>query len=234
MAIDDALRTNLESLKKDFSKKLTKEQRRELYAVAYNRLRDVMLAAGGEYYEDVNEAYRKLRGDYVVRREEPTRLLEAVADGRSLPIVFDPKVGHKYANAAVWRRELGTRGIESTFLEGLTSLGGIVVVTGFLGKHLKVEELPKEYRQIHAYDRSLVRSIEGEMAPEEVRFIIAAMPAGFAPQELLTGDERHHLEEDELENKKNPGDWRIFRTFLFPQGIRRAKKAQTNALETDH
>ena len=73
----------------------SEQVRRELVAALYDRLRDDFEKSGGTFFEDINTFYRSLDRDhaYLVRREQPQVLADAVTQKGDIALNFDPSVG---------------------------------------------------------------------------------------------------------------------------------------------
>jgi hypothetical protein len=201
------------------SERLTPEQRRELIKETWDALKDAFTASGGVFYENVSEVYRELKGqNLLVRRDDPKRISDAVTKKNVIELAFDPTVGGRYANASLWSADGDQSGLANAFTEGHAHAGGLVAVMGFDRGSLKVEPVPG-LKGVGGTRRHLVRGVEGRISPENIRFVVIAVPASFFPEDEMTEDERELLDE------AHGGARRVFRGFLFPKAEEGKKAA---------
>ena len=152
---------------------------------------------GGEYFDNVGELYERLRGeDICVRREDPRSVIEFLEEKE--PLIFKQEEKDPYPNAAKWKYEEGSRGLENAFLEGRTDLNGVVTVIGFEADKLNKLPLTSELDHVvlpggKIIDRSNVVSLEGEIKKENLRFIVARFPANYVSEKKLTEEEIERL-----------------------------------------
>lgn len=153
--------------------------------------------AGGEYFENVTDLYEKLAGESLaVRREDPRAVL-AFLEGAA-PLSLHQEEDAPYPNAAKWKYEEGSRGLENAFLEGRTHLNGAVTVVGFAPEHVREFPLMNEAGEVilpggRKIDRSNVISLEGEIPKDDVRFVVVRLPAQYVPEHALTEEESEQL-----------------------------------------
>ena len=174
----------------------------------------------GEYFDDVSKLYEQLAGENLcVRREDPRAVIKFLENKESL--ILEQEEKDPYPNAARWKYEEGTRGLENAFLEGRTDLNGIVTVIGFSPDNLNKLPLSGEISELilpggKKIDRSNVVSLDGEIKKENLRFVVIRLPAQYTPEEKLTEEEIERI--DLAKDIKTPKY--IFRGVLF------AKKAE--------
>jgi len=210
----------VENIGKRLSETKIPELREKMVAEALKSIKEVLEGKGWKYVSDVNSLYHAFRNqNLLVRREDPLRFLSTTAAGQPLKIEFDPNladvVGEKYANCAEWSYDSGERGLKNAFLEGNASLGdSLVFVVGFKpGKDLKVNDISADKKFVHDLDRTLVRSAEGSVNPNDLMFVVVRVPAKFFPKNEMTGAE---LDAWEKEAEVPPRDQKqqVFRSFV--------------------
>lgn len=195
------------------AKRIDPETRKLLVGEVYDNLRRELLFAGAEYVTDMNQLTRQTEGDFVVRREDPEKLLRVVKGQEDLVLKMDPKVGDVYANSVEWTKSDGARGLTVAFQEGKGDLGGIAMVAGYQSDNLDIRSVPNAIRPGQGIDRSSVRCTTGTIKSDDVRFIMTRVAAQFIPEDELTEAEIERLDaKDPEEAKRMP----IFRGFIFP------------------
>lgn len=163
----------------------------------------------GRSFDSMNEFYGALSGEFIVRREYPTRLLRALVEGEDLQMLFDSSDHKPYSNSVIWNQQNGSRGIENAFLEGFSNMNGVVLVAGYRrGADMKLQTLEDANRIVPDYgtgviDRTLVRSLSGTVHPGDISFVIARIPRDYLSEEQLT--------EREIEHDVR----QVFRGFIF-------------------
>ncbi len=169
--------------------------------------------------------YDSVKGEIVIRRDDPRKLEQTLARGLDLSLEFDPKLGGPYANSALWSKNAGNRGLENAFLEGHGHVDGLIAVVGFVpNQQMRIQAVPDLAGSLTGLDRSLVRSVSGTIALEDVRFIVLRMPIDHFPEEDMTDEELERLDEWRIEMKrKNPVF--IFRGLTFNQDRDRQRLA---------
>lgn len=214
------VKKTLKEVMADVQAASSEEVRRELVGALYNQLKSDFEQSGGIFFEDINAFYRSLdrQHAYLVRREQPQVLAEAVMHQEDINLNFDPSVGDVYANSAEWKPEEGPRGLDNAFLEGHAQVGGIAMIMGFdAGEDVQMHALPKNAERLAAMDRSKVRSISGSIHAEDLRFAILRVPAKYLPEGALTDDEIDRMEESDRPVS-------AFRAFLL--NTKEAKRAE--------
>ncbi len=199
---------------------LTPEQRKEAIYLFLEALKNAAQTRGGVFHENVNEAYGAFPGQTLyLRREDPAKVFGAL-EGKDIPLVFDRAVnpgGEGYANCVEWEHTKGTRGLENTFLEGMSHLGGVVTVVGFeQGDGLSIQNVPSHFKKLMGVDRGLVRCARGSIQPKDIRMIVTGVPAAFFPPEHLTPREQELIEKRQSKGDAGPAQ-RIFRGITFEQ-----------------
>lgn len=196
------------------TQKVDPETRKLLVGEVYENLRRELLFAGAEYTKDVGQLIKQTEGTFVVRREDPERLLRLIKGQEDLVLKVDPKVGEVYANSVEWTKSDGSRGLSVAFQEGKGDLGGIAMVAGYQAEGLDMQIVPNAIRPGQGIDRSSVRCTTGTITSSDVRFIMTRVAAQFVPEDELTEAEIERLENKNPEEAKRMP---IFRGFLFPE-----------------
>jgi len=202
-------------LQKNFSK--NPEGLREKAIETYESIKDLFSDCGAEFYEDVQEIYKKyerINKPLVIRREDPIKITE-LASGKSIEFKFDPNVafeqGDKYANSALWPHGPvnATTGLANAFLEGKSSAGPIVTVMAFKNnpEHITIAEPEGKMLEIGTITRQSVKIVSGVVTHQDLEFIIIRMPEKFFPKEELTERENKLAAENKLPQ--------VFRGFRF-------------------
>jgi hypothetical protein len=197
------------------AKKIDPETRKVLVMEVFDSLRRRMLQAGAEYITDINQLIKQADGRYIVRRENPERLLELIEDHKALELKTDPLVSDLYANSVIGSKGDGANGLEVAFQEGKGDVAGLAMLAGYRPNHLKIQTVPNSQRPGQGIDRSLVRCSIGTIYPEDVRFVITRVAAQFFPEEELT-----YPEQERIEYARTPEEGKrvaIFRAFILPE-----------------
>ncbi len=215
--LPEELEQAIARIKKEDGKRMDPQQRKEIVKMVFDALKDEFVSLGASYEVDIDTLYRSLPdGSFIVRREDPERVIRAVAQHTDLSIGLDPTLAHHgaYANSVEWSRRDGSRGLDTAFLEGVSHLGGIVTVVGSVpGADLEVRSVtPERTPSARGTDRRLVRSVSGRIHPEDIRFVVLRIPSQFFPEDELTDAEQEALDEAEEAAPRRP----IFRGFRFP------------------
>lgn len=185
---------------------------------AYSLIKIKFLEEGGVFYDDINEFYGNLKGDFVVRMEDPERLIHSVAKHEDLEV--SPR--KDYPNVVEWRNDYGSVGLRDAFLEGTGMLGGMVTVFGFReGDDIEVSDVRAEEKDVFGRERGLVRIAKGVVHPEDLQFIILRMPVSFFPEGEITPQEKKDIQKH--------GQSYIFRGFAFNESAEPAKEERIAA-----
>lgn len=165
------------------------EDKKEVIGDFARALMEEMRAGGGVEYTRVSEMYVALRGEKIfVRREDPRRVVEAIADHEPISVGFPE--GDRYSNAALWEPAQGVRGLDNAYLEGYGHGNSVVTVIGFRAPGgMDVQTLPDAKREFAGIDRTNVRSIQGEIHPEDILFVSTRAPIFAFPEEEMTEGE---------------------------------------------
>lgn len=198
-------------------------------------VRELLLELPGHGWHpvsDVNELYRTQRGELIVRRESPQRLLDAVINKHDLELSFGADFGPKYFNSAIWTSHTPET-MRWAMQEGFSKAGGMTVV----------EMIDPEVSQIQSemietsvpsikmangevIDRLKYRATSGTVRPKDLRFILVATIAQRFPVEQMTQEEHHRFDEWQEEMKayheakkdghrlKLPDPFNIVRAFV--------------------
>jgi hypothetical protein len=199
---------------------LPKEERDRLIAETGQEILNFFRESGVEY-TDISAMYDVLKGQQmIVRRESPEKLLEAVGERVPLHIDFPP--GERYSNAVIWNPEQGVRGLDNAYLEGYGASNGIVSIVGFkqgaLEDVIAAEDASQKFAGL---DRAYVRSVRGDVSPDDILFVSVRVPAFAFLQKDMTPQEQERFEEWEEERSqgKNPAPQFIHRGFLFTKNL---------------
>ncbi len=194
------------------------ERAEELTKEAYSLIKIKFLEEGGVFYDDINEFYDNLRGDFIVRMESPERLIHSVARHEDLEI--RPK--KDYPNAVEWRSNYGSVGLRDAFLEGTGMLGGMVTVFGFReGEDIEVSDVEEREKNVFGRERGFVRIAKGVVHPEDMQFIVLRLPVDFFPEDEITLQEKKDIQKH--------GQSYIFRGFAFNESAEPAKEEKVAA-----
>ncbi|HEY5383569.1 MAG TPA: hypothetical protein VIJ88_03385 [Candidatus Paceibacterota bacterium] len=172
-------------------------------------------------YDNLSHMYDVLKGQPLfVRRESPERILAALENNESLHIGFPE--GERYSNAVIWSAAQSTRGLENAYLEGYGEANGVVTVMGFKQEAVHdVVSLDDASQKFAGLDRTYVRSIRGEVRPEDILFVSVRVPLFSFPEKDMTPEEQERYEEYE-ESKKSGAKTApqfIHRGFLFTKNL---------------
>lgn len=225
----ELLHQAIESLKSSEFLNEFPDQKKEHVEIAINAMRQTLLEAGGTYHEDVNEVYEAARGTtFLVRREDPEKVLLALTEHQDLEINPKPTLGQIYANCAEWRYDIGDRGLKNAFLEGHAELGGLVTVVGFK-KGNDIEIAPVESNQelgSSILDHDLVRAAQGYVHPDEIKFVVLRIPAGYLTEDNMSAREKKIISAELAKPQDQRKVIQIFRGFAFNELAEKIKQAQ--------
>ncbi len=205
---------HIDSKKRDFE---------ERFVTNWERFAKKISELGGRLEEDSSVGMQRLAQQdpgMIVRRESPKSFIDALENEKPLPIRFDPEAhgGDPYPNAGV----LGDDGfgLRIPFQRGFGGVsseeggkGKIISIIGFVpGASIHAVPMPlamyPHYKQ--GKERSMIRMVEGEVLPEDVRFFMVRIPRIHVPDSFLT--EAEAAAEEENEEKRFPF---ISRLFVF-------------------
>lgn len=194
-------------------------QLRELIRNSAQSTLDALRQAGGIEYVDMSRLYNDIAGsgvtNLIVRREDPTKVLGAFAEG-SFTITFPD--GERYSNAALWDPRAGAPGLDNAYLEGYGHLNHVVVVVGFLpNDDMDIVQLPDAQRQFAGIDRTRVRSVCGVVSDRDIVFVSVRIPAFAYPYDQMTQSERERYDDflDTRTDGVQPTPMFIHRGFRF-------------------
>ena len=202
----------------DYLKTLTdNEERKKATIQLIDLIRKITVEEGGLYYDNINELYRTLKGQkMLVRREYPEKVMELISGEGHIALEFDKKIKDRHPNCAEWSYEMGEKGLDNAFLEGLASVAGVAMVVGInKSPALKIYDIPDDEKFRGGVDRAAVKMAEGDVSPEDLRFLVVRIPAAIYPPEQMTDEEVERVEEQEMAAKPRPQF--IFRGFLYPR-----------------
>lgn len=203
--------------------RLSRQERDHVIAETARQVLETFRSTDAVEYKEIKDMYIALKGmDILVRRESPERISEMIQTNHSFNIDFPE--GQRYSNAVMWNSNLGSRGLENTYLEGYGQLNGIVTVFGFApNDSMSIERLPDATQHFAGLDRTFVRSIQGAVHPEDVIFISVRIPIHVLPDEELTERE---LEARDTYNEKRDNRGHtiptfVHRGFLFSKNLKK-------------
>lgn len=148
----------------------------------------------------------------IVRREDPKVLLHAVETGEPINIRFreDIHVGAAYPNASVLGWDASGLRIPYQRGFGKVGTGKIIAVIGFVPNTEKMHVFPLPKGTYAHYsdsvEREKIRMVEGDVFPEDLKFVIFRFPRNVFPKSEMT--------EAEFENEKV---FHISRVYSFEQ-----------------
>lgn len=196
--------------------KLPEAQKRELMENTSEHVLGFLREHAAEFTE-MSRLYEALKGEQtIVRRDSPERILEAIES--DTPIHIDFPEGTRYSNAVIWSAQDGPNGLQNAYLEGYGHANGIVTVMGVRrGAISDIEQLSDSAQRFAGLDRSLVRSIRGDIRADDILFVAVRVPAHVFRESDMTESERDRYDEflsDKEEGKKVQPMF-IHRGYLF-------------------
>jgi hypothetical protein len=206
--------------------KLGHEERERLSAEAIKNIIDVFDQGGGSNPVNTNKVYNSLPNhSYLVRREDPLKLIESIATNEPIKIFFH-KGNDAYNNAIEWSPFDGSGGTNTTYLEGHAELNNVTAVIGFLpGDKIKMHNVTDTLDSIHGRDRAHVRSISGEIDPSDIVFVTLRMLAGAYERIFsdanMSDTETQRLDdyEEAVASGKRSDPVYVSRTITFPKNL---------------
>ena len=215
--------TELQTMKAENS-----EAYNELAGRVFVAIRDMLEASGATYFDDINKLYKIIQhGDFIVRRDEMEPLVRLVGKKESIAIKLNPQGtqhSEKYANCCEYNPQIDhdAKAIKTAFLQGRSNIGGIATVYGFKkNDKLIVSEIASETRERLGISDSSVKSVEGEIAPDDLKFVVMKIPATVFPEAEMTDEEADAFYEYLEQLKKSsssitkPPVTQIFRGFII-------------------
>ena len=207
-------------LRREEIARLSKEAREQLTTKTSEEILNFFRTVAVEY-KDMSQMYEVLRGQkMIVRRDSPEHIISAIEENEPIHIVFPE--GERYSNAVVWSPEQGIRGLENAYLEGYGTTNDVVSVIGVAQDAVvDIVSLEDASQQFAGLDRTYVRSIQGDIAPEKIMFVSVRIPAFAYPESDMTPKERDHFEEwvEATEEGKTVAPQFIHRGFLFTKNL---------------
>lgn len=169
-------------------------------------------------YQSTTQAYQKLPNKkIIVRREDPRKIFTLYQNKDGYTIGFEKE---RYANCVEWNPHTdGPRNIYNAFMEGFTSMNGLVTVIGFQPDATNdVLAMEDSIQNFYGLDRSSVRSYQGKVTTDTLQFITIRVPGHLLDEKYLTEEEINRIDEytDAVANNQNPEPVMIFRTYLPP------------------
>ena len=209
---------------------LSPEKRKTWVEQAVRSMKNELEMAGAEYYQNVAELYEELKGSFLIRRDDPTKLMKLATEEIPIEIASQMRGAKPYPNTTLWSRGDAPAALAMAFTEGKAQIGGISMIAGFKkGRELSLKRLPaaEKTHQKHVGEaRAFVRFASGTVLPEDLRFLIMRVPLSLFPEELLTEEEEDFLFEDDAESGMRKKTRMVLRGFLLPK---RMATAETKA-----
>lgn len=200
---------------------LDKHERSKVMAGTAAELLGSLRETGAVEFSNLSEMYAALRGTgkMIVRREDPERVLELTVDQSPVSIDFPP--GDRYSNAVEWESGLGPTGLSNAYLEGYGHINGAVTVIGFKKGSLDIISLPDAEQRFAGLDRTYVRSVKGEVRPNDVLFVTTRVPITAFPEKEMTEPELDLLDayREFEKNGKKPPAFFVQRGFLYTKNL---------------
>lgn len=200
-AIDAEKHLDTPSLSTQELRKLDPDEKIELMQETAIEILTTLAEAGGAEYEDITALYKNLDDEkLIVRREDPTRLLESILNETPLHVAFPEDT--RYSNAVIWEPRYAERGLANAYLEGYGSKNGIVTIVGMKpDSNIDIQKMPDASQEFAGLDRAHVYSISGDIKTENIVFVIVRIPIDAFPPDLMTEEEADIL--FELQQKKS-------------------------------
>ncbi len=195
------------------------EKKSEIVSETFFFFKDFLVANGFTEYTNLQNAYKTLPPkQFIARRENPLQIFPLLTQENGYSIDFQD---NRYANCVVWNPATdGARGIFNAYMEGFTSLNGIVTVIVF--EHRTDDDIiamEDSIQNFYGLDRSHVRSFQGSVTADRVRCINIRVPGHLFPEEELTETEQDKLDEyyEAKESGKRIDPVMIHRSYISPR-----------------
>lgn len=172
-----------------FESKRASWEENEVTSETFHFFRDTLEAAGYREYTSMNEAYATLPPEtLVVRREDPRQILKLFSKEAQYEIGFKDD---RYSNCVEWNpKSDGVKNIHNAYMEGFTNLNSVVAVVGFEKQaDDDLEHLPDATSDFYGLDRRGVRSFQGTVTADRIKFINLRIPGHLMQEADLTDDE---------------------------------------------
>jgi len=194
-------------------------EKNEVLNETFQFYREFLSQKGFTEYKLPSQAYQKLPDkNLIVRREDPRKIFTLFQNEDGYNIGFEKE---RYANCAEWNPHTdGSRNIYNAFMEGYTSINGLVTVVGFTPDvDNDVIAMEDSIKNFHGLDRSGVRSYQGKVSPDTLKFITIRVPAHLLDEKYLTDEEIDRVDKynDDQPNNQISEPVMIFRTYLPPE-----------------
>lgn len=185
---------------KEFTSLLPDQKKRIVEETALDTLTH-LAQAGYQEYASINGLFRDLKEPgFIVRRENPERLLSSIS--AHTPLTVDFPTGERYSNAVEWDTAFRIDSMNNAFFEGYGMANGIVTVVGVRSEGLDIARLPDAQSNFYGINRESVVSIKGAISPNNIIFVIVRIPIYGYPVEMMTEEERDMFEDwDEARHK---------------------------------
>lgn len=203
------------------SARIEVEEAKRLLGEYLPHLKEMTEHWNARYVKGMREFMRTIpKKEYLVRRENPDRVLATFETGDALPIHFHGSDA-RYYNAALWHPP-SPAGLDNAYLEGNAHKYGLVTIIGVDPRttNLDVEaNLPGTHSAVGTLtDREkVVVSVEGDVRPEEISFVLMRVASNRVPDTFLSEeelDDRDEWEDKRLQGKK-PDPHFVYRGFVF-------------------
>jgi len=201
---------------------LSPEKRKAWVEQTVRSMKNQLEMAGADYYQNVAELYEELKGSFLIRRDDPTKLMKLATERVPIEIASQMRGANPYPNSTLWSRGDAPAALAMAFTEGKAQIGGISMIAGFKkGKELSLKRLPtaeKTHQKRVDEGRAFARFASGTVLPEDLRFLIMRVPLKFFPEELLT-EEEDLLFENDAEPGMRKKTRMVLRGFLLPKSM---------------
>lgn len=187
--------THLEELNKTPLHKVKAEHKEAIVAETYSFFKDFLTQNGFTEHTDPNEVYTSLNsGFYTVRREDPRKIFPLLSKSEGYTIDFKDD---RYANCVTWNpSQDGPKGIYNAYMEGFTSMNGVVSVICFEQEESDdIIAVNDSVQNFYGLDRQRVRSYRGQVTKNKVKFINLRIPGHLFPEENMTETELDAVDE---------------------------------------
>jgi len=122
---------------------LSPEKRKAWVEQTVRSMKNQLEMAGADYYQNVAELYEELKGSFLIRRDDPTKLMKLATERVPIEIASQMRGANPYPNSTLWSRGDAPAALAMAFTEGKAQIGGISMIAGFKkGKELSLKRLP--------------------------------------------------------------------------------------------
>lgn len=211
----DSALSHLEELSQTPLHKVQAERKGEIVAETYNFFKDFLQQNGFSEHTNPTEVYKSLGSTaYTVRREDPRNIFPLLSTDEGYEVDF---ADDRYANCVTWNpSQDGPKGIYNAYMEGFTSMNGVVAVVCFEQEDdddlIAMED---SIQNFYGLDRQRVRSYKGSVTRDKVKFINLRIPGHLFPETDMTEDELGRVDEyvDAIDRGKKASPVMIHRSY---------------------